>query len=801
MLWPALFQGEHVLLSAPTGSGKTLAALVPVYQHLLTDRTPTGVECLYVTPLRALCNDVRGRIEHHLKTLCTQAGGWFRLAPGVGVLTGDTPSRLRWKLRQFPPPVLVTTPESLALLLCHPAAERALRTVRWVVVDEVHALAPTKRGADLALSLERLAALADRDPQRIGLSATCAPLEELACWLGGTERAVKLAVVPDSRPWDPRIEYLGEADYNGSFIAALIERLAPHLESARTTLVFTNTRSLAERLTWSLRRRWPADPEAVAVHHGSLSREARSQVEHQLATGKVRVVMSTASLELGIDLGSVDQVVLVHPPGGVTRLLQRLGRSNHHPTGVRRGVIFTSSVNELQEAMVARSSGEITHLERAAIPLHPLDVLCQHLVGMSVQRPSAAADAWALTRRAYPYRNLTLSDFAACVEYLSGGRREELPPRLRLTDGRFRQADGRTAILYRRNVGTIVEERTVPVYGDDDHRFGALSASFADRLEGGDRFLLGGRALEVVSHHGVYLHAKEASGVPTFTHWEGTSWSLSQALAERHWSFRCRLKEAMLEGTGAAVKLLRQEYRLPANGIAALCAHFEEQEALSEIPATALIEVWPSGDGGLVCAFHLPLCTVAAEGVARVVARRMTNGQPCGVFPGLLGFALVVPTKIVPSAGDVHRLLAPEHFVADFDCAVADSPAVGRRFAEVATTALMLLRRPLGNPRKVGGPHWAGDKLFQWLRFTDPQSPLLRQALAEVRSEAEIPAALACLQRLATEPPRLRWLDRPSPFARAWIPGIDTGVAPPALLEDTLRQWHREERTRHGAGP
>src|SRR5262249_29308993 len=257
----------------------------------------------------------------------------------VGIRTGDTSQRLRKRLLSDPPAILATTPESLAILLTQPAALAIFQNVRWVVVDEIHALAANKRGADLSLSLERLEALLaecrlraeERGLQRIGLSATCAPLETAGRFLVGANRTCGLGGGGEHPPLELRIEPLEEANRIGQFLPRLLERLEPELEHNRTTLIFTNVRSPAQRFTWALRRRYPDWAEEIAVHHSSLSAARRRWVERRLKHGRLRVAVSSTSLELGIDIGSVDGVILVHPPGGVVRLLQRIGRAGHSP--------------------------------------------------------------------------------------------------------------------------------------------------------------------------------------------------------------------------------------------------------------------------------------------------------------------------------------------------------------------------------------------------------------------------------------------------------------------------------------
>jgi ATP-dependent Lhr-like helicase len=780
LAWPALMAGRHVLLVAPTGGGKTFAAFVPVFNDLIR-RPGSGLRCVYVAPLRALCNDVRRNLESALA----------EVAPGlhVAVRTGDTDARERRRLLRQPPEVLLTTPESLGLLLCHPEWRRLLQGVRWLIVDEVHCLAGTKRGADLAVSLERLCRLAEGDPVRLGLSATCEPVAEAARWLGGPDRDVAVAQVPHSAPLSLSYEYLGRDIADKGFLAALLERLTPWLDRDQgTALVFTNVRSLAERLAWLLRRRRPARADAVAVHHSALARETRARVEQDLKAGRLRVVVSSTSLELGIDIGYVDQVILIHPPGGAARLLQRLGRAGHAPGRPRCGLVVVGEPHELLEAAATAGAARLTQLEPLACPRAPLDVLCQQLVGMAVERPHTAWEAYSLLRATHPFRDLGLADFVSCLEYLCGGDGVlHVPARLRWEDGRFLPRNGVVPRIYRMNVGTIAAEEAKPVRLASGLTLGHVGEFFADTLQPGDRFLLGGRCLELTAGDRDGLEVKEAGGRPVFTHWAGGAWDTPQALAERIWWLRVRTREALLEGPEVLLRLLAEEYDMDVPAVEALAAHLQGQEALSEIPASELLVEAVTGPDGECCwyDFHLPLGAAGSAAVARVAAWRLGRGRRVVAVPGCLGFTLLAPAEVELEPETLRRLLDPQGFGDDLLRAVAGGPAAGDRFRQVAETGLMLLRNPLGRRRRVGGRDWAGRRLMNWLRFAAPRFPLLEQTFREVRDEVfDAPSAVRWLRVLSGRPIRLRVLPERSPFAEAWGPA-PRGL-PPDSLDETL---------------
>ncbi len=513
LAWPTLVAGKNLLLSAPTGTGKTLAAFLPLLGALFqsdSDESPwsmhPGVVGLYVAPPRALVNDAARNLTEFLGEL---AGFWPSNPPTPRLLvrTGDSTAEERQSLFTNPPDVLLTTPESLAVLLSQPRFQPHWSGLRWVVLDELHALVGSKRGADLSLGLERLERLAGserhggRSLQRVGMSATAAPLDETARFLAGVGRPCSIAFLADASPLEIAITPLtGEK----RFLAELVERIAPLLPRQNSTLIFTNTRGLAERLAWTLRRQLPAWDQLIAVHHSALSANRRQEVEAQFKGGRLRVVVSSTSLELGIDIGPIDLVVLVHPPGDVVRLLQRLGRSGHGPGRIRRGLVLTASASELLEAAVTVRSSQPAQCEPLRPIEQPLDVLCQQILGMACAGPCSADDVFPLVRQAYPYRDLERDDFDACLRYLLGldhlGE-SWLPARLRGNPEEFTVRDQRTARLLRRNLGSILTEEPLGVYlvdptaaeeGEEPptpRLIGQVDLLFAERLQAGDRFL------------------------------------------------------------------------------------------------------------------------------------------------------------------------------------------------------------------------------------------------------------------------------------------------------------------------
>src|SRR5256884_1696205 len=421
--WSAIRRGEDTLIAAPTGSGKTLAAFLTALDQLLRegveqDGLPDEVRVIYVSPLKALSADIH-------KNLAVPRREIHALSPvklAAAVRSGDTPQNERAAMLRTPPHILVATPESLSLLLTAERSRAMLRTARVVIVDEIHAVVQSRRGAHLALSLERLDHVCGRPLQRIGLSATQKPIEEVARFLKdgapcsivdrGHQRRIDLASEVPRSPL--------EAVMSGEVWQEIYERLIELIESHRTTLVMVNTRRLAERMAHRLSERLGA--WQVAAHHGSLAKEARLDAEMRLREGQLKVLVATASLELGIDIGHVDLVCQISSPHRIATFLQRVGRSGHTIKGVPKGRIFPLTRDDLIECAAMVRAVYDGELDRVSVPDQPLDVLAQQIVAETAAEEEWDEEAlYQLRRQAYPYRRLQKAQFMEVVEMLARG--------------------------------------------------------------------------------------------------------------------------------------------------------------------------------------------------------------------------------------------------------------------------------------------------------------------------------------------------------------------------------------------
>src|SRR5438445_4763427 len=520
--WRSVAPGQHTLMAAPTGSGKTLAAFFWCIDRLATEPVPAEAErcrVLYVSPLKALTVDIDRNLQAPLRGISLQADriGLAQSPITVAIRTGDTPARDRRQIERHPPDILITTPESLVLLLTS-AARQILPSIRWVSVDEIHSMAETKRGAHLALSLERLAALTKTEPQRIGLSATQRPLTETAKFLGGANREVTIVDAGRVKPMEITVEVpvddmadleRGTEVYSGpsavigpegdgprrSIWPAIHPRILELVRQHRSTIIFVNSRRLAERLAAAINEL--AGEDLVRAHHGSIAKEQRLLIEDALKAGRLPGLVATSSLELGIDMGAVDLVIQVESPTSVSRGIQRIGRAGHSVGEPSKGTIFPKYRGDLLEAAVVVDRMLRGEIETTRVPRNPLDVLAQQIVAMCAMEDWSVEELGALVRRAYPFSDLGPRALESTLDMLSGrypsDEFAELRPRIvwdRLTGTlRGRRGAQRLAVV---SGGTIPDRGLYSVnLVDDGKRVGELDEEMVYEMRPGDTFVLG----------------------------------------------------------------------------------------------------------------------------------------------------------------------------------------------------------------------------------------------------------------------------------------------------------------------
>jgi ATP-dependent Lhr-like helicase len=738
--WPEIRAGRHVLIAAPTGSGKTLAAFLHALDGLLRQGAglPDETQVLYVSPLRALSNDVQKNLSAPLAELRERDPS----LPEVRVLvrTGDTPSKERVAMGKRPPHVLVTTPESLHILLTSDGGRRLLRTVRTVVVDEVHAVLGDKRGSHLAVSLERLDRLvASARPgatlQRVGLSATQRPIEEVARFLVGVDRECRVVDEGHLRRLDVAIELPSsplETVCSHEIWEEIHHRIADLVREHRTTLVFVGTRRLAERLGARLGEVLGAD--AVASHHGSLARERRLDAEQRLKAGRLKALVATASLELGIDVGDVDLVVQVGMTPSIAVFLQRVGRSGHALSRLPKGRLFPLTPDELVAAAALLRAVRAGDLDRVRPPTAPLDILAQHVVSACVAEasstPWSADDLYDCVRRAWPYRDLSRADFDAVVALHAQGRLALLHPD---------EVGGRLLATRRARIPAVTGGGAIPDTGDyrvllepEGTLVGTLNEDFAIESIRGDVFQLGNASWRVLRVEPGVVRVADAQGAPsTVPFWLGEGPGRSRELSAAVSALRERADDpAWVEReTGVPPPVATQVAEHVAAGRAALGTVPTQQRVVAER--------FFDESGGMQVVIHAPFGSRINRALGLALRKRFCVG---------FGFELQAAADeeaIVLSLGpqhsfpleDVFDYLHPDSARDVLVQAVLGSPMFKARWRWNVTRALLLSRFEKG--RRVPTP-------LQRMRAED----LL------VRS---FPAVLACPETLPGGPVEVPW--------------------------------------------
>jgi ATP-dependent Lhr-like helicase len=656
---PLGLKGRNLLVCSPTGTGKTLAAFLPVMSRLAEKRDRDELfprpYVLYVSPLRALGYDV----EHNVRRPLRQMGLLERpnsqrptLRRGrirerfvrTGVRTGDTPTEERRLMLSRPPHILLTTPESLALMLAMESYRKHLRYVETVIVDEVHALAGNKRGAYLALCLESLEAMSAGSLARVGLSATVAPLARMARFLAGPERECEIV---DNR----RLRAIAlaiDAPFDGAMapLATVARRCVELGRDARTQLVFANVRSQAERLAHEMLQAGesveeigpdaaprPRSDAKIGIHHSALERSVRHRVEAELRAGELHAVVCSSSLELGVDIGYIDRVCIVGGARGMTPTLQRVGRAGHRPGATADGVVVAQDRDDVLEAAATKRCIADGLLEEIVIPEAPLDVLAQWLV-MSVcyDRRLPFAKALALARGSAPYRSLAEDDLRRVVAYLSGGGAgpDEAHVRRLGADADALYGLGREACAaFFENVGTIPDESQIAVVARGSGALGKLEESFVAGLAAGDVLLLGGRTYRVRDVRSGSVEVEPFAGRPNVPIWSSHIKGVPSVLAREIAALRAGIARRLRDGGApAALGWLSRRYALDGAAAAHAVRYVAQQAAVSAVPEAgeALIEIYRM-DRKQSAVFHTCAGRRANEALARIVAARLFRGM------------------------------------------------------------------------------------------------------------------------------------------------------------------------------
>ncbi len=820
--WPAIQRGENVLIAAPTGSGKTLAAFLCAIDRLVGQSTRQALsqstQIVYISPLKALANDIRMNLLEPLEQI-QQLGNsrGLDLSPIQALVrTGDTLARERARMTRTPPHILVTTPESLFILLTSRGGRTMLKETRTVIVDEIHALARDKRGAHLSLSLERLEDLTGLPLQRIGLSATQKPIREVAGFLTGPSRRARIIDVGHRRKMDLAIEVPGTE--RGAVISHetwddVYNRITELIEEHRSTLVFVNTRRLTERLAHQLAQR--LGESAVQAHHGSLSREIRLDVESRLKRGKLKAVVATASLELGIDVGWVDLVCQVGSTRNISLLLQRVGRSGHWKGAIPKGRIFPTTRDELLEcAALVRSIHDGT-LDRIIMPRRPLDILAQQMVAAAASREWGDDEMFTTFRRSASYRDLSRQEFDRILAMLSEGistSRGRRGAYLHWDRIRGRIRPRRGAGLVAMTSGGAIPDRADFLVKEEpeDTVVGTLDEDFAVESSRGDIFLLGSTSWQIQRVESGTVRVRNAQGAPpTIPFWRGEApgrtWELSESLS--------RLREEIVGASDAeAEEWLRKDCGLDQFGAIQAIQYVRAGAAALKMPPTldcVVAERFFDESGGMQLVVHAPFGTRLNRAWGLALRKRF-----CRSFNFELQ-AAATDNGILVSLSDQHSF--PLETIFSFLStatvkeiliqALLDTPLFGTRWRWNACRALAVPRFAGG--RKVPPPlqRMRSDDLLASV-FPEqaacqeniqgdieiPDHPLVRETLHDCLTEAtDIEGLEEVLASIETGNIRATAVDtrEPSPFSHEIL-----NANPYAFLDDAPLEERRARAVR-----
>jgi len=811
MAVPLIHARESVLVSSPTGSGKTLTAFLSILNELIlkSDRgeLEDRIYCVYVSPLKALANDINENLLKPLGEISElfKSKGLEPPQVKVAVRTGDTLPSERQRQARSPPHIFITTPESLSLILSTPVFSKKFEGVDYVIVDEVHEICDSKRGVALSLALERLQAYCKREFVRIGLSATVAPLEQVAEYLAGLNngepRDITVAEVFRQRDLDLKVLCPAKDMTSLSFEVVnskMYDMLKDMILAHKTTLVFTNTRSGAESVVYKLKER---GIENIGTHHGSLSRETRLEVENALRSGQLKAVVSSTSLELGIDIGYIDLVVQIGSPKSVAKGLQRIGRAGHRYGGTSKGRIVVFEMDDLVECAVLCRAAHRKMIDRVTIPNNSLDVLAQTLVGMSIERRWRVDEAFALVRRSYCFKGLSFAQFDSALRYL-GGKDEFEGIYSKIWYDEKEQTFGKrrgSRMIFYLNQGTIPEEADYSVFSERGAHVGSLSEKFVERLSQGDIFVLGGRSYEFIKSKGTKAFVKSASGrKPTVPSWTGEmlprSFDLSVLIAE----FRAEMEERLGKASDPELRdWLMREFDVDEGSATTIMNYFKEQHMVAQIPTNRrlLIEGYVDQSGNKSAVFHYPFGRRVNDALSRAYAHSLSERIKANVTVSVTddSFMLTAPRSF--RLEDLGTMVRSDGLEKALRAAVKDSELFNQRFRHVATRAFMILRNYKGKEMSVARQQLRSSRLLDALHGLE-DFPVMTETYEEILTDVmdleHATEVLRTVERGDREVGYLPFTNVPSPFAHN---AILVGVSDIVLMEDRsmlLRELHRK---------
>lgn len=784
---PEIHKGNNILVSSPTGSGKTLTAFLSVINEL-TELADKGeledkVYCIYISPLKALDNDIERNLDQPLREIEKIAKKPLGIRKAVR--TGDTTQYQRTKMLKSPPHILITTPETLSILLVAPKFREKLSHVKYVIVDEIHSLAENKRGVHLSLSLERLQHLIGGFT-RIGLSATVSPLEEVAKFLVGYEYGVERdCILVD-------INYLKEldievispvddiviADDEDTRMAtyALIDDL---VMEHKTTLIFTNTRSATERYVYNLKKLYGEhfNSNNIMAHHSSLSKESRLETEEKLKRGELRAVVSSTSLELGIDIGYIDLVILINSPKSVSRALQRIGRSGHRLHEKSKGRIVVTDRDELVECSVLLKNAKEGKIDNIKIPKDCLDVLSQHIYGMGIENPWDIDYAYDVIRKSYCYKDLERDDYEDVLSYLAG-EYVELEERyvyakiwIDYKENTFGKRGKLARMLYSTNIGTIPDHSAVIVKCDGEP-IGKVEEDFMEKLKKGDSFVLGGRTYKFNYGKGMTINVSPASGPPTIPSWYSEQLPLAFDLAVDIQRFRYILESKFQYGRSKEeiMEFLHEYLYVDEFAANSIYEYFNEQFLYAQIPhkQKLLVEYYTGFGGRKFVVFHSLFGRKTNDALARAVAYVASDRNKRNITISITDNGFYLSSEGKMGALEALERLNPNNFENILIRSLDKTETLASRFRHCAGRSLMTLRRYKGHEKSVGRQQVRGKILLKYIQEMDNNFPILKESRREATEDyMDIKNAKRVISWISSGEMEIKTINTiiPSPFA------------------------------------
>ena len=813
MAVPLIKNKENVLVSSPTGSGKTLTAFLSIlndfFKKYRKGNFEEGVHAIYISPLKALANDIDRNLRQPLDEMISLSEKLEINVPDikVAVRSGDTSLKERARMVRKPPHILITTPESLGLLLSSKKFREHFRKTKYIILDEIHDLANNKRGTHLSLSVERLAEIIDEEPVRIGLSATQAPIEDIAEFLGGYKgkkpRPVNIVDVKERKHLDLKVLCpVDDLTLHSTEIinSKMYDMLVDLVKDHRTTLIFTNTRAGTESIAMQLKER---GIEKLAAHHGSLSKEMRFDVEKKLKAGEMDVVISSTSLELGIDIGYVDLVIQIGSPKSIAKGLQRIGRAGHALRAISKGRLVVFDSDDLIECAVLVKSAYEGKIDRVSIPEKATDVLAQSIIGMSLDKQWEVDEMYKLISAAYPYRKLTKGEFLDVLDFLGGDSLEKHGVYPKIWYDKKKKEIGikrGSRQIYNMNIGTIPQEINYAVVLEGrGTQLGNLSEKFVENLSKNDIFVLGGRTYQYIESDRSTVVVKDGLGrKPTVPSWSGEMLPRSFDLSESVGKFRNEIETKLENNEDNIEQWLNEVYKLDTGAAKTIISHLDEQRKLCGfIPSDKklLVEGYIDNRGRNGAIFHFPFGRRVNDALSRAFAFELGKEIGSSVRISLSddAFLLTFPTRLAIE-GLADRLM-PSNLELLLRKAIKSTEIFAQRFRHCANRSFMVLRNYKGREISLPRQQLRTSQVLEAINEVD-SFPMLEEAYREVLYDAfDLKNAQLILDEVKDGKRKINYRTYspiPSPLAHGLIL---SGLSDIVLMEDRsalLRELHSQ---------